>query len=184
MDLLQVGRNAVAFIFSVLLGYILASFLPEGGWFTFAYMLITTHLFFGWLVISKEHETGSAMPTGPAILIHLAFLALIVCLGFGRNYIPLFKWIRYAVPASAYFEVRWLLRIRAREKEVQVSAEKNARVAAAVAAAVNVDDYQEWLSYLAKPDRPPRRPGMTVEEEYKEWLLARAKGRLPVHSKR
>jgi len=184
MDLVQAGRNAVAFVFCVLLGTIVASFLPEGGWFTFAYLLITCHLFFGWLVMTKEHETGLALPLGPTILTHLVFLALIVCLGIGRHYIPFFVWIRYFVPALAFFEVKWIGLSSEKIKEVQASSEKAARIAAAVAASASIDDYQEWLRYLARPDRPPRMPGMTVQEEYKQWLLARSKSRFATPTKR
>jgi hypothetical protein len=122
------------------------------------------------------------------ILTHLVFLALIVLLGIVGRHIPFFTWIRYFVPALAFFEVKWLLRSGMKKIEVQVHSEKAARaaatVAAAVAAAATIDDYQEWLRYLAKPNRPPRMPGMTVEEEYKQWLLARARNRLTPHLKR
>lgn len=181
MDLLQVGRNAVAFVFCVLLGTIIASFLPEGAWFTIVYMLITCHLFFGWLVMTKEHQTGLTLPIGLTILTHLVFLSFIVCLGIVRHYIPFFMWIRYVVPALAFFEVKWLLRSTEKKKEAEVSSAKAARAAAAVAAAASIDDYQEWLRYLARPNRPPRKPGMTVEEEYKQWLLERAKNRQATH---
>ncbi len=184
MDLLQVGRNAVAFVFCALLGTIIASFLPEGAWFTSAYMLITCHLFFGWLVMTKEHETGLPLPIGPTILTHLVFLALVVCLGTVGRHIPFFVWIRYFIPVLAFLEVKWILRSTKKMKEVEVSSENAARIAAAVAAAATIDDYQEWLRYLARPDRPPRRPGMTVEEEYKQWLVARAKNRLAAHPRR
>ena len=184
MDLLQAGRNAVVFVFCALLGTIAASALPEGGWFTFAYILITSHLFFGWLVMSKEHELGRSLPVGPAILAHLVFLAFIIGLGLARRSIPFFIWLRYPVPALAYFEVKWILRVREKEQKVEASAQKAARAAAAVAAAVSIDDYQEWLRYMAMPNRPTRKPGLSVEEEYKLWLLARAKSRIAPQQKR
>jgi len=55
---------------------------------------------------------------------------------------------------------------------------------AARAAAASLDDYQEWFRYLAMPNRPPRKPGMTVEEGYRQWLLERAKSRIAVHPNR
>jgi hypothetical protein len=134
--------------------------------------------------MTKEHELGHTLPFASTILIHLVFLVLIVCTGMARNYIPLFNWIRFLVPALAYFEVRWVLRSGMKKKKVEASAEMAARTAAAVAAAASIDDYQEWLRYLAMPNRPPRRPGMTVEEEYKQWLLERAKNRYAAHSRR
>jgi hypothetical protein len=125
---------------------------------------------------------------GLIALTHLTCLALVVGLGIGLRYIPFFGLIRYIVPALGVFEIKWLFGRGMKKKEVRVSSEKSAATAAAVAAAVSaaatVDDYQEWLRYLAKPNRPPRKPGMSVEDEYKQWLLDRARSRLPAHPKR
>lgn len=184
MDLLQVGRNAVAFVFCVLLGYVPASFLPEGAWFTIAYLLIASHLFFGWLVMTGEHDAGFNLPIGATIVTHLAFLALVIGFGICGRFIPFFEWIRYIVPALAYFEVKWLFGIERTRDELQVRSEKVARAAAAIAGSASVDDYKDWLRYLAQPNRPPREPGMTVEQEYRQWLLARAKNRPPARPRR
>lgn len=59
------------------------------------------------------------------------------------------------------------------KKEVRIADEK-----AAVATTATVDDYEEWLKYLAQPNRPPRKPGMSVQDEYKQWLLARARAKV------
>jgi hypothetical protein len=132
-----------------------------------------------------EHETGFSLPIGSTIVTHVACLAVVVCFALGRGHIPFFGWIRLFVPALAPFEVRWLFsgnKNRKTDKPVPVSkqeAEKKAAlVASAVAAAATVDDYEEWLKYLAQPKRPPRKPGMTVQDEYKQWLLARARARV------
>ena len=65
-----------------------------------------------------------------------------------------------------------------KKKTVPVSKQKTEAAAAAIAASVTVDDYQEWLKYLAQPGRPPRNPGVSVQDEYKQWLLARARSRM------
>jgi uncharacterized membrane protein YhaH (DUF805 family) len=64
------------------------------------------------------------------------------------------------------------------KKELKIVDEKAALVAAAVAATATVDDYEQWLKYLAQPNRPPRKPGMSVQDEYNQWLLARARARV------
>jgi hypothetical protein len=127
-----------------------------------------------------EHETGFSLPIGSTIVTHLACLALVVCFALGRGHIPFFGWIRLFVPALAPFEVNWLFkgRIKNAPKKVPVSKEKAEAVAAAIAATATVDDYQEWLKYLAQPSRPPRKPGMSVQDEYKQWLLARARAKV------
>jgi hypothetical protein len=187
MSLLLATRNAVAFVFAALAGYIVSSFLPEGAWFILAYLLITYHLFLLWLVLSADYEKDLTPPIGSTILVHLLCLILVVFVGIGLRHVPFVGLIRYALPAVGIFEIKWLFDQRKKKKQIEISAEKAAadaaRAATAVAAAATVDDYQDWLRYLSKPDRPPRKPGMTVEEEYKQWLLARARGRLPVHRK-
>ncbi|MGA3343345.1 MAG: hypothetical protein ABSC76_00630 [Terracidiphilus sp.] len=188
MNLLLAAKNAVAFVFCVLFGYIASTFLPEGAWFILAYMLITYHLFLVWLVMSADYETDLTLPIGSIALTHLICLTLVVSLGIGLRHVPYVGLIRYVVPALGVFEIKWLFRRGMKKKQVQVSAEKAAKAAAtkaaAVAASATVDDYRDWLRYLALPNRPPRQPGMTVEDEYKQWLLARAKSRLAIHPKR
>ena len=185
MNLLLAIKNVVAFVFCTLAGYIVSSFLPEGAWFIFAYVLVTYHLFLVWLVMTAEFEAGFTPPIGSTILTHLICLILVVFIGIELRHIPYFGLIRYVVPALGVFEIKWLFDRGKKKKEVEVSSQKAAaaaaRAASAVTAAVTVDDYQEWLRYLAMPDRPPRKPGTTVEDEYKQWLLARARSRLAPH---
>ena len=188
MNLLLAARNAVAFVFCTLLGYIASSFLPEGAWFIFAYVLITYHLFLVWLVMTAEYETGFTPPIGLTILTHPICLILVVFLGIELRHIPYFGLIRYVVPALGVFEIKWLFSRGKKKNEVAVSSEKAGAAAvtraAAVSAAATVDDYQYWLRYLAQPNRPPRVPGMSVQDEYKQWILVRAKNRLAAHPKR
>jgi hypothetical protein len=188
MDLLLAARNAAAFVFCTLLGYIISSFFPEGAWSVFAYALITYHLFLVWLVMTAEYETGFTPPIGLTVLAHPICLALVVFLGIELRHIPYFGLIRYVVPALAVFEIKWLFARGKKKKEVLDSSEKAAAAAAtraaAVSAAATVDDYTDWLHYLAQPNRPPRLPGMSVQDEYKQWLLVRAKNRYAAHPKR
>jgi len=187
MNLLLAIKNAVVFVFCMLAGYIVSSFLPEGAWLIFAYVLITYHLFLVWLVMTSGFDAGFTPPIGSTILTHLVCLILVVFLGIELRRIPYFGLIRYIVPALGLLEIKWLFNRGKKKRDVEVLSEKAAAAAAraanAVTAAVTVDDYQEWLRYLAQPDRPPRKPGISVEDEYKQWLLARARGRLAAHPK-
>lgn len=188
MNLLLAAKNAVAFGFCTLLGYIVSSFFPEGAWFILAYTLVTYHLFLVWLVMNADHETGLPLPIPSIALTHLICLTFVVGLGIGLRHIPFVAPLGYVVPALGVFEIKWLFRRGMKKKEVQDSAEKAAAAArieaTAVAAAATVDDYRDWLRYLAQPNRPPRRPGMSVDDEYKQWLLTRAKNRIAGHPKR
>jgi len=179
------GKNGAVYLVCALIGYVIAALLPLGAWSIFAYLLITYHLYLGYHVMISEHETGISLPIVSTIASHLACVALVVCFGLGRGHIPFFGIIRYLVPALAPFEAQWLFKAnkhKTKEKKLPISKEKAAQKAAAVAnaitASVTVDDYEEWLRYLAQPGRPPRKPGVSVQDEYKQWLLARARAKV------
>ena len=38
-------------------------------------------------------------------------------------------------------------------------------------------DEKEWLRYLSQPLRTYRKPGVTLPQEHKQWLAARAQSR-------
>jgi len=38
-------------------------------------------------------------------------------------------------------------------------------------------DEKEWLRYLSQPIRTYRKPGVTLPQEHKQWLAARAQSR-------
>jgi hypothetical protein len=177
------GIDLFAFVVSNLIGFVAGLLLlPNLLLSVFASILISFHLFLAWLVITAKHETGISLPIISTISTHLACLVLVVAIGFGRH-IPFFGYIRYCVPIIAIFERNWLFKGRNKSyaNAPQVpkgeAAQKAAAVASAVAAAATVDDYQEWLQYLARPNRPPRKPGLSVQDEYKQWLLARARAK-------
>lgn len=180
------GKNLAAYLVCALIGFVIAFLLPTGWWSVFIYLLVTYHLYLGYHVLMAEHETGMSLPIFSTILTHVACVALVVCFALERGHIPFFGLIRYFVPALAPFEVKWLFSGNKAKKEVKVpvSKEKAAAAAAAIAATATADDYEEWLRYLARPDRPPRKPGMSVQDEYKQWLVARARARAGVAPRR
>lgn len=163
-------------------GFLAGYFLPDGAWQVFVSILVSYHLFLIWLVITAEHKTGMSLPIGPTILTHMACLAIVVSLGMGRNVIPYFGLIRYFIPAIAPFECTWLFSANPaklteeKEKEIPNSAEEKAAVSRAIAAATG-DDYEAWSHYLAHRDPRLRKPGISVKEEYEQWMLARVKSR-------
>ena len=183
------GKNGAVYLVCALIGFGISALLPQGAWSVFAYLLITYHLYLGYHVMIAEHETGLSMSVFSTIITHLACLAVVVCFALERHHIPFFGWIRLFVPALAPFERDWLFKARITNKDKTLPASKGevaqkaAAVANAVAAAATVDDYEEWLRYLAQPNRPPRKPGVSVQDEYKQWLLARARSRAATRPK-
>jgi hypothetical protein len=71
-------------------------------------VLISYHLYLGFLVMVQEKETGFALPIAHTVVSHLACLAVVVGIAFGRHYIPFFGIVRLFIPALAPFEVNWL----------------------------------------------------------------------------
>ena len=166
--------DVAAFILSALLGYLAASFLPEGAWASYTFILLSYHLFLTWLVIDADRKRGVALPILPAILTHLACLALIVTVGMGRNSIPFYAFLRFGIAGLALFERDWIFSVgRKVEEEYPATAPVSAVVAEASA-----DDHDAWLQHLAQRNPLSRKPGMSIQDEYQEFLAARSKNRL------
>lgn len=186
------SKNGAAFIVSSLIGFVVARYLFEGEWAIFAYILISYHLFLVWLVITAEHETGFSLPIFTTLLTHLACVGLVVGITIERHYIPFFGLIRYFIPAMAPFERDWLFSANAakppsilkeekvvKKKGIPVVVVDKEAIANAIANATG-EDHEAWTKYLAKRDSRLRKPGITVREEYEQWMVARVSSRVAV----
>jgi len=165
------GKDVVAFMFAGLLGYLAATLVPAGAWAIYASILVSYHLFLGWLVVTAEHKTGVSLPIASTILTHLACLALILTLGMGRHVVPFFGIFRYGIAALAIFERGWLFSGNNNQPKHQDVPSTTPIVIA------SGDDYQEWLRYLAHQKTTSRRLGTSLKAEYEQWLLTRAQNR-------
>jgi hypothetical protein len=172
----------VVFLICSVIGYTAGYFFPAGAWSNFVSILVSYHLFLIWLVFTAEHKTGFSLPIVPTILTHVACVAVVVTLGLGRNVVPFFGLIRLFIPALAPFECTWLFSAdtakvkEETKKEIPDSAEDKAAVDRATAKATG-EDYEAWTQYLAHRDPRLRKPGMSVKEEYEQWMVARVKSR-------
>jgi hypothetical protein len=166
-----------AFLICGVLGYAVAGLLPAGPWSVFVSMLVFYHLFIAWLLINASRKAHLALPMTMAVVTHLACLVVVVLYGMGASVIPYFWLLRYVIVVLALFERNWLFGGGAKEiAAVPVVAPASADAADAIAEAT-ADDQEAWLQYLAQPNRPPRKPGTTVQNEYEQWLRARIKKR-------
>ena len=167
-----------------------------------ASILFSFHLFLAWLVITS-YRNGLSLSIVSTILTHLACLMIVsLCssvlsgLSQSEGSIPMYgllilRPIVYIldliIPGLAAFERAWLFSGGRIEKEVPVTA-KSAAIAAdkqAAAAAATREDYEAWLSYVAKRNPSSVKLGMTLKDEYEEWMVARIKNRPPAaHSDR
>jgi len=104
------GRSRMRLIVFLIcsgIGYVLGHYLPEP-WASYVSILVSYHLFLGWLVITAEHEGGLALPVLPTVLTHAACLALLIGLAMGRRSVPVLGLVGIFVPGLAPFESDWL----------------------------------------------------------------------------
>jgi len=166
------AADLVAFLVSALLGYLASTLVPQGSWANYTFILVFYHLFLAWLLIDADHKTSVYLPIVTAILTHLACLAIIITYGMGQEVIPFYRVLRFGVIALAIFERNWLFSGGKKKQELPVKAPISTVIAEATA-----EDHEAWLNHLATRNPLSRKPGMSIKDEYEEWLAARAKKR-------
>jgi hypothetical protein len=149
-----------------------STLVPDGSWANYTFILVFYHLFLAWLLLDADHKTGFSLPIVSAILTHLACLAIIVFYGMGYGVIPFYQVLRFGVIALAIFERNWLFSGREMKQELPVEAPISTVIAEATA-----EDQEAWLNHLATRSPLSRKPGISIKDEYVEWLTARAKKR-------
>jgi hypothetical protein len=167
--------NFVVFAVCAGIGYLLGRFIPDPTWAAFVSILVSYHLFLGWLLLTAEHEVGFSLPVGHTIMTHLACLTVVVLLGVGRHYIPLFGIIRYFIPAMAPFERDWLFNA----DDVKKKPAPVPTVAAADVPEIEAtqDDYDAWVKHLATRHFSTIKRGTSVKEQYQEFIAERHRNR-------
>ena len=155
-----------AYLISALVGYALGHYLLDDPAAAYASTLVSYHLFLAYLIFIAEHK-GFSMPIGPAIVTHLAFLALLIGLPYMRAHLPFFGLLSLLVPGMAPFEAKWLFGGDSKIAEKDGDREEVKMRAASAA------DHEAFRAYLALPDRTFRRPGQTLNEEFNLWLSDR-----------
>ncbi|MGO9638417.1 MAG: hypothetical protein ACLPSO_10810 [Terracidiphilus sp.] len=167
------SSDLVAFLVAAFIVNLVSSYLPAGAWYNYEYILISYNLFLIWLVIETEHVKHISLPIGISLLTHAVCLVLIVPIGMGIGVIPYFEYLRFCVPVLAYIELKWLITLGVKKKQKRpVSVPVSTDIVQATA-----DDHDAWIEYLSHRDPRLRKPGMSVKEEYEQWLAARAKSR-------
>src|SRR5450631_3277672 len=169
------------------IGYLLGRFLP-GPWAAYVSILVSYHLFLAWLLITAEHEAGFSFPIVSTVVTHLACLAVLIGLAMGQRYVPILGLVRIFVPGLAPFECNWLFSGGRKKKDAAEAPVATQTAAAGTAASVatapappeleyTFEDHDEWQRYLSRPNRPFRKAGLPIGDEFKLWHAARARGR-------
>jgi hypothetical protein len=158
----------VAYIVSSIIGFIISYLFFEGAAAAYAAILISYHLYLAFLVVTASHEKSLSMSIGMTFVYHLAFLGLVVGIAYGRAHIPFFFIVRWLVPALAPFETQWLF--SGKGKKLPAAEEKPQTMADAT-----IQDHEAFREHMMQPDRPFRKPGISVAEEFNLWLADRQK---------
>jgi hypothetical protein len=158
-----------AYIVAALIGFAMGHYVLEGAAAAFGSILISYHLYLLFLVLLAKHEKGLSLPIGQTILTHLAVLVVVVGIPYIRAQIPFFSLVSLLIPGLAPFETAWLFGGQGQSVK---TAEKAKPVDTASATA---EDHQEFVAYLRSGHRPLRKPGGTVDDEFRAWLADRAK---------
>lgn len=160
-----------ALIISSLIGFAIGHYLLHGAAAAFAATLISYHLYFGFLVLSTQHEKGSLVSIGQIVITHSTFLIVVVGLPYLREQIPFFSLISLLVPGMAPLEVMWLFSGQAKKARKVEEPKPSGPVP------VTAEDQQEFLAYLKQGPRRFRKPGATVDDEFKAWFADRVRNR-------
>jgi hypothetical protein len=167
------SSDLIAFLVAAFIANLVSRFLPEGAWYNYDYLLISYNLFLLWLVIVIVRVKGISLHIGMSLTTHIVCLFLIVPIGMGYGVIPYFEYVRFCVPTLAYIERNWLINLGVRKKqEPPVSVPVSTVIAEATA-----DDHDAWVHYLSHRNPRSLKSGMSIKDEYEQWLAARAKSR-------
>jgi hypothetical protein len=160
------GVDIVAFVLMDILGYLAGTMVPPGRWAIYTSILVSYHLFLGWLVFFGERKAAISFSTPVTIITHLACLTLIIPIGLVRHFFSFFGLLRFCIAAFAIFERNWLFSGNVVEHEPE-------RVPEAPVAASTPEDFAEWSRYIAHRKPGSRAYGGSIKAEYEQWLRAR-----------
>jgi hypothetical protein len=167
------GPDVAAFLISGVVGYFVGSLVPPGAWSVYTSILVSYHLFLGWLVLYGERDAAVSLPIITTIATHLACMAIVIPLGMIRHYIPFFGFLRYGIAGMAIFERWWMFSAEAKSSQPKVEAAPLAPVVLAATA----EDFEAWRQHLAQRKPGSRGTGASLKTEYEHWLLARQQSR-------
>lgn len=100
----------LALIVACASGYLAGNFVPAGWCSIFTSMLLSYHLFLGWLVSTAATKMEIVRPLSYPAAIHLTCLVVIVSIGTGRMFVPHFDLVCCGVSVLALFERDWIFR--------------------------------------------------------------------------
>ena len=90
------------------IGYLIGHYMGNGALAAYLSILVSYHLYLGFLVMIAEKETGFSLPIAQTVVTHAACLAVVVGIAMGWRTIPFFWLIRLV---TGWFDSTVLARI-------------------------------------------------------------------------
>lgn len=168
------GEDFAAFAISALAGYAAGSLFPASEWAAYVSILVSYHLFLGWLVLNQS-GAGLSMPIWLAAPTHAACMVVALGpVGFAQHASLGFGLFRYGIAALAFFEAGWLF---SREDKKPLLSEIG-EVPEPSTLRSTAEDEIAWIEYLSTRRPGQVRAGTSIREEREIWLRARMKKRM------
>jgi hypothetical protein len=146
-------------------GYVISRFIPDGPLAVYLPLLISYHLLLAILLITAMQEKGHTLNPVSAGAMHAGFLVLLAVAVQAGGMVPYFEYLRFLLPALAFFECTLIL------------SGKKAPAATGQDAASNstAEEYEEFIHYMRGSNRTFAKPGHSIRDEFNSWLAYRAK---------
>jgi hypothetical protein len=98
-------KDVGALIVFGLVGWLVANAISDPIWAAYTAFLVCDHLFLGWLVFLGDNRVRRPIPIEALLLIHTAFVILVLVVVADRHSLHYFGWFPYPMAAMAL----WLL---------------------------------------------------------------------------
>ncbi|MGB6686205.1 MAG: hypothetical protein WBE76_00010 [Terracidiphilus sp.] len=109
-------KDIGALIVFCLIGWLIGSAVSDPIWGAYTAFLVCDHLFLGWLIFLRDNRVRRPIPIEVILLLHTAFVVLVVVVVAARNYLHYFGLFPFPMAALAF----WLLSSAAGYEEASV----------------------------------------------------------------
>ena len=157
---------------SSIIGLFISAYLLPGAAGAYVSILVAYHLFLAFLIYLADREKGLALSIPFTAAMHVAVLGLLVGIAYLRqNHFPLFGFISFFATALAPIESHFLY-------------SGSGIVILRPDATANLpplpddyepthDDQEAFKEYLRQKERPFRKHGLSIDDEFRLWLAWR-----------
>ncbi|HUX45682.1 MAG TPA: hypothetical protein VMV57_13100 [Terracidiphilus sp.] len=163
----------LGFLASGIIGLFIGTYLLPGAAGSYVSILVAYHLFLAFLIYLADRKQGLSLTIPLAVIVHLVVLGFLVGIAFLHNHLPLFGFISFFAIAFAPVESHWFFPGSGFALPNLIA---TAELPALPDDYVPTDEDQEaFKSYLRQKDRPFRKNGFSIEDEFRLWLANRPK---------